>query len=65
MNCEQCDAEVPEVITRVCWQDPHTLDHRGLCCSCFDVSLGARPPVIMNLRTPVSWYRPEDDIEIK
>jgi len=64
-KCSECDAEVPDSIVRSCWEDPHTPDHRGLCCSCFDVSLGKPPPVVLGLRTAASWYYPEDDAEVK
>ncbi len=51
MRCDKCDAEVTEATVRSCWEDPHTPDHRGLCCRCFDVECGARPTVTLGLRT--------------
>ena len=64
-KCSECDVDVSDLTVRSCWEDSVIPDHRGLCCSCFDVSNGKRPPVVLGLRTAASWYRPEDDAEIK
>lgn len=65
MRCDQCDADVPESTASSCWEDPHTPDHRGLCCSCFDVACGMRPPVVLGLRTVASLHWPDDISEIR
>ena len=54
MKCDKCDADVPSGTVTSCWKDKYLPDHVGLCCSCFDVGNGMRPPVILGLRTAAS-----------
>ena len=61
-KCSECDAEVPDSTVRSCWEDPITPDHRRLCCRCFDVSNGKRPPVVLGLRTAAATGYDEDDL---
>jgi hypothetical protein len=65
MRCDQCDAEVPSGVIASCWESPDQLNHRGICCSCFDVAFGRRPPVVLGLRTAASLYWPDDISEIR
>lgn len=51
MECDKCGDAIPDVVVRSCWEDVHTPDHKGLCCSCFDVALGKHPPVVLGLRS--------------
>lgn len=56
-HCTECNNLVSFKVMKFCWNDPYTSDHRGLCCDCFDVSLGADRTVKLNERTP---YRLHD-----
>lgn len=62
MTCDRCDAEVPIAIVSGCWADRHTPDHAGLCCDCFDVSLGMKPPIVLCLRTAARIDDDDDDV---
>lgn len=62
MMCDKCDVSVPDSVVATCWADRHTPDHVGLCCNCFDVSLGMRPPVVLGLRTAARLDNDDDDV---
>lgn len=61
MRCDKCDAEVPSGVISSCWESMDQPDHRGLCCSCFDVGFGKRPPVVLGLRTVARVDLDEDE----
>lgn len=61
MRCDKCEAEISVLVIRTCWEDRYTPDHRGICCSCFDVSCGKRPPVVLGLKTVARLDDDSDD----
>ena len=58
--CAECGEYVSPQVREVCWADHEVPDHKKICCDCFDVSLGMKPPIKLNVKTSADWFSYEE-----